>query len=155
MPRVAPPSTAGRKVDLASLPPGRTVIYCYPMTAPGRPLPDGWDAIPGARGLPPEACAFRDHHRELADLAPPSSAYTQSTATSARWLCACTSVRGPERRRPAPRHRAAAADVRGRRHAADQAADVVARAGTIEHASTPCSRRRARAEVARLERAPG
>jgi peroxiredoxin len=69
MPRVALPSTAGRDVDLGSLPPGRTVIYCYPMTGvPGRPLPDGWDAIPGARGCTPEACAFRDHHRELADL---------------------------------------------------------------------------------------
>jgi peroxiredoxin len=31
-------------------------------------MADGWDAIPGARGCTPQACAFRDHHRELADL---------------------------------------------------------------------------------------
>ena len=69
MPRLALASTGGRAVDLASLPPGRTVIYCYPMTGvPGVPLPDGWDAIPGARGCTPQSCAFRDHHRELLDL---------------------------------------------------------------------------------------
>ena len=62
-------STAGRIVDLAALPAGRTVIYCYPMTGvPGQPLPDGWDFIPGARGCTPQSCSFRDHYRELADL---------------------------------------------------------------------------------------
>jgi peroxiredoxin len=35
---------------------------------PGKPLPEGWDMIPGARGCTPQACEFRDHHRELADL---------------------------------------------------------------------------------------
>lgn len=69
MPHVLLPSTGGRMVDVGSLPPGRTVIYAYPMTGvPGRPLPEGWDAIPGARGCTPQSCAFRDHHRELADL---------------------------------------------------------------------------------------
>jgi len=28
-------------------------------------LPDGWDAIPGARGCTPQACDFRDHHGAL------------------------------------------------------------------------------------------
>jgi peroxiredoxin len=29
-------------------------------------LPEGWEQIPGARGCTPQACAFRDHYRELA-----------------------------------------------------------------------------------------
>lgn len=49
-------------VDLA-------VLYVYPRTGrPDRPTPDGWDAIPGARGCTPQSCAFRDHAGELADL---------------------------------------------------------------------------------------
>ncbi len=63
------PSTAGREVDVAGLGTGRTLIYCYPRTGvPGEDLPDGWDAIPGARGCTPQACAFRDHQGELASL---------------------------------------------------------------------------------------
>ena len=51
VPAVRLPSTAGRLVDLGALVAPRTVIYCYPRTGrPGQPLPDGWDAIPGARG---------------------------------------------------------------------------------------------------------
>jgi peroxiredoxin len=62
-------STVGSVVDLGALPAGRTVIYCYPMTgAPGVALPEGWDLIPGARGCTPQACGFRDHARELAEL---------------------------------------------------------------------------------------
>ncbi len=68
VPPIALPSTAGREVELAALP-GRTVVYCYPMTgAPGVALPESWDMIPGARGCTPQACAFRDHHQELAAL---------------------------------------------------------------------------------------
>ena len=45
---------------------GTTVIYCYPMTRhPAKPLPDGWDMIPGARGCTPQSCAFRDHKQKL------------------------------------------------------------------------------------------
>jgi peroxiredoxin len=45
------------------------VLYIYPATGvPGRPSPDGWDAIPGARGCTPQSCAFRDHAAELAEL---------------------------------------------------------------------------------------
>lgn len=62
---VALPSTAGGEISLAALP-GRTVVFAYPMTGtPGVALPDGWDAIPGARGCTPHACAFRDLHAEL------------------------------------------------------------------------------------------
>lgn len=69
MPSVRLPSTAGRMVDVGALGPGRVVLYCYPRTgSPDRPVPDGWDAIPGARGCTPESCGFRDHARELANL---------------------------------------------------------------------------------------
>jgi peroxiredoxin len=45
------------------------VLYVYPRTGiPGRATPDGWDAVPGARGCTPQSCAFRDHASELAEL---------------------------------------------------------------------------------------
>jgi peroxiredoxin len=45
------------------------VLYIYPATGvPGRPSPDGWDAIPGARGCTPQSCAFRDHAGEFEEL---------------------------------------------------------------------------------------
>jgi peroxiredoxin len=45
------------------------VLYVYPRTGrPGRPMPAGWDAIPGARGCTPQSCGFRDHAAELAAL---------------------------------------------------------------------------------------
>ena len=65
LPKITLPSTDGGTVELASLT-GRFVIYIYPMTGrPGVPLPDGWDAIPGARGCTPQSCSFRDHYIEL------------------------------------------------------------------------------------------
>lgn len=68
LPPVVLSCTDGSEVDLSTLA-GRQVIYVYPMTGrPGVPLPDGWDAIPGARGCTPQSCAFRDHHAELAAL---------------------------------------------------------------------------------------
>jgi len=68
IPPVALMSTAGERVDLSALP-GRTVVYCYPLTGrPDRELPQGWDEIPGARGCTPQSCAFRDHHEELRAL---------------------------------------------------------------------------------------
>jgi peroxiredoxin len=71
LPALVLPSTRGGTLDLAaSLRSARTlVLYVYPRTGvPGEPLPDGWDAIPGARGCTPQSCAFRDHAAELAAL---------------------------------------------------------------------------------------
>jgi peroxiredoxin len=48
------------------------VVYFYPRTGlPDRDPPGGgklWDAIPGARGCTPQACAYRDHHADLKAL---------------------------------------------------------------------------------------
>jgi peroxiredoxin len=81
MPRILLLSTKGRIVDLSALSAPRTVIYCYPMTGvPGKPLPEGWDMIPGARGCTPQTCSFRDHHEELAEMG--AEVYGLSTQTT-------------------------------------------------------------------------
>jgi peroxiredoxin len=68
LPTVPLAATDGSRVDLSALP-GRTVVYLYPRTGvPGEPSPDGWDAIPGARGCTPQSCSFRDHHADLKRL---------------------------------------------------------------------------------------
>jgi peroxiredoxin len=65
LPPLALAATDGAEVDLSRLK-GRTVVYAYPRTGvPGKPIPDGWDAIPGARGCTPQSCGFRDHFAEL------------------------------------------------------------------------------------------
>jgi peroxiredoxin len=59
-------STADERIRLDALGPGRSILYFYPLTgAPGAAIPEGWESIPGARGCTAEACAFRDHHRDL------------------------------------------------------------------------------------------
>ena len=68
LPDLALPATNGADVNLSRLK-GRTVIYAYPRTGrPGQPLPEGWDAIPGARGCTPQSCGFRDHFADLKRL---------------------------------------------------------------------------------------
>jgi peroxiredoxin len=65
MPALALAATDGSAVNL-SRQKGRTVVYAYPRTGvPGKPIPDGWDAIPGARGCTPQSCGFRDHFADL------------------------------------------------------------------------------------------
>jgi len=67
-PDIALPATDGRAVSLAGEA-GRSVVYIYPRTGrPGQALPDGWDAIPGARGCTPQSCGFRDHFADLRAL---------------------------------------------------------------------------------------
>jgi peroxiredoxin len=68
IPSVALAATDCAQVDLARMS-GRTVVYVYPRTGkPGVPLPEGWDAILGARGCTPQSCSFRDHFAELKQL---------------------------------------------------------------------------------------
>ena len=69
VPSVELPASGGGLVDLALAARETLVVYVYPGTGvPGRPLPAGWDQVPGARGCTPQSCAFRDHVRELDDL---------------------------------------------------------------------------------------
>src|SRR6266478_5672126 len=69
LPQVSLRSTAGKMASLSNLGTPRTVIYCYPVTGvPGKPLPEGWDMIPGARSCTPQTSNFRDHYKELSEL---------------------------------------------------------------------------------------
>ena len=68
LPAIALAATDGSRIDLSELA-GRSVVYLYPRTGvPGQDPPDGWDAIPGARGCTPQSCSFRDHAEELGQL---------------------------------------------------------------------------------------
>ena len=68
LPALALPATDGSAVDLSALS-GRSVVYVYPRTGrPDRPIPAGWDEIPGARGCTPQSCAYRDLAAELKSL---------------------------------------------------------------------------------------
>ena len=54
-------STEGEVVDLSDLPMGRSVVFVYPRTArPGRPMPSGWEEVPGAVGCTAQLCGVRD-----------------------------------------------------------------------------------------------
>jgi peroxiredoxin len=66
IPDVVLPSSMG-DVALAELAAERLVLYVYPQTGPpDKPIPPGWDEVPGARGCTPQSCGFRDHAAELA-----------------------------------------------------------------------------------------
>jgi peroxiredoxin len=69
VPPIPLPTTVGGELVLGETGDlDRRVVYAYPRTGrPGEaPLVEDWDLIPGARGCTPEACAFRDHHADLA-----------------------------------------------------------------------------------------
>ncbi|MBS0186508.1 MAG: peroxiredoxin [Planctomycetes bacterium] len=60
---------------------GKSVLFFYPRSGvPGRPPPDGWDLVPGARGCTPHSCAYRDLASEFAALG--VSIYGISTQTT-------------------------------------------------------------------------
>ena len=66
LPSLRLPSTDGDDVDLRDLDHGQALIYVFPMTGtPGQDMPQGWDAIPGARGCSPQNCDIRNHFAEL------------------------------------------------------------------------------------------
>ncbi len=80
LPSIALTSTRGREVDLSHEPSRLLVIYCYPRTGrPDQPIPDGWDAIPGARGCTPQNCAYRDRSAAFESLG--AAVYGLSTQT--------------------------------------------------------------------------
>jgi peroxiredoxin len=54
-----------RAVSLRELS-GRAIVYCFPrMGRPGQPIPETWNAIPGARGCTNQSCSFRNHYQEI------------------------------------------------------------------------------------------
>ena len=126
LPDLELPSTRNRRVNLSKVPAPRLVVYAYPMTGrPGVTLPQGWDDIPGARGCTLETCGFRDHHADLAKLQTRGlrRQHADAPSTSRRWstrLKVPFEVLSDEDMALVPR--AAAADLHGRGHDADQAA---------------------------------
>jgi len=66
IPAISLQSTHDGLVNLAHLKQDRIIVYCYPRTGePGKPSPDGWDAIPGARGCTPQSCSMRDSYHAI------------------------------------------------------------------------------------------
>jgi peroxiredoxin len=69
VPAITLVSTSNRRLNMADVARGRTVVYAYPRTGrPDQEIPKGWNEIPGARGCTPESCSFRDHYKRLHDL---------------------------------------------------------------------------------------
>ena len=71
LPDVALHATDGSEVHLGAIA-GRSVVFAYPRTGkPGEQSlggDDAWNAIPGARGCTPQACAIRDEHARFEEL---------------------------------------------------------------------------------------
>lgn len=62
-------TTGDRWLDLREQSGQRTVVFVYPRTGePDKPVPEGWDLIPGARGCTPQSCGFRDRFEEFRRL---------------------------------------------------------------------------------------
>ena len=71
LPDVALRASDGSEVNLAAIR-GRSVVFAYPRTGkPGEQSlggDDAWNAIPGARGCTPQACAIRAEHTRFEEL---------------------------------------------------------------------------------------
>jgi peroxiredoxin len=68
IPHVALTSTLGGTIDVAAVA-GTVVVFAYPRSGvPGVALPEGWDAIPGARGCTPHTRGYADLHAEFVAL---------------------------------------------------------------------------------------
>jgi peroxiredoxin len=64
LPNMALHATDRTVVNLSEL--SSAVVFAYPRTGvPDKSPGPEWDAIPGARGCTPQACAFRDLHAEF------------------------------------------------------------------------------------------
>ena len=80
LPDIALESTSGRRVNLLRDRDPLLIVYCYPRTGrPDQPIPEGWDAIPGARGCTPQNCGFRDRYSAFQSLG--ATVYGLSTQT--------------------------------------------------------------------------
>jgi peroxiredoxin len=81
--------TLGGRFDIGAAARELAVVYVYPRTGvPGEPPPDGWDAIPGARGCTPQSRAFRDHVLELAAYGASVIGVSAQTASEQREFAA-------------------------------------------------------------------
>jgi peroxiredoxin len=68
LPQLTLESTHG-PLSLRALSQERLVLYVYPRAGrPGRPMPPGWDDIPGARGCTPQSLGFRDSYERFRAL---------------------------------------------------------------------------------------
>ena len=113
-----------RRCDLSKLggPHRRLCLSAHRTSRAGAAT--GWDAIPGARGCTPQSCGFRDHFAELRQLGVTRALRTVDPGhrLSARGgRAAASAVRDLVRRGSGTHPGDAAADLRGRRHDADQA----------------------------------
>jgi peroxiredoxin len=69
IPEISLASTDGGEIHLADLAAEGLVLYVFPkLGRPDQADPPGWDDVPGARGCTQQSCAFRDLHREFANL---------------------------------------------------------------------------------------
>jgi peroxiredoxin len=62
LPPLSLPASNGSLLRVDRISDGLWLLFIYPSTGkPGADVPEGWDAIPGARGCSQEACSFRDN----------------------------------------------------------------------------------------------
>lgn len=71
IPELTLPAHTGSDLDVIDQTAGATVLFCYPATGTPVPLPENWNAIPGAVGCTLENRLFRDVHPQFqaADVA--------------------------------------------------------------------------------------